>query len=328
MNKYRLDDVYISEQNYNEDMKNIVEPFLNDKIENGCIIGHEDVNLYYENYKVENAKGNIVIIHGYTENLERYHEIIYYFLKDGYNVFGIEHRGHGRSGKLGIADEGQIYVKEFNQYVYDLKCFMDQVVIPNNENKKVLLFAHSMGGGVCAKFLEDYPKYFDAAILNAPMLEVNTGNIPKHFAKIIVKSAVLIGKGGEYVLGKKPYSPGYNPDKIGTSSIKRYEYSDNIIADDEELQRGGASYNWTHEAFKLTKEITKQENASKVKIPVLIFQAEYDWAVMPSGQNQFAKHAPDCKVLIIKNSRHEIFLERDEILKPYLEEVLNFYNRF
>ncbi|MCE5221960.1 MAG: alpha/beta hydrolase [Clostridium sp.] len=322
----KVDEIYISEDNYDEDMKNIVEPYINSKLESGYVDGDEGVKLYYEKYKVEDAKGNIVISHGYTESLERYHEIIYYFMQNGYNVFGVEHRGHGRSGTLGIADKTQINVKDFNQYVTDFKVFMDQVVMKNNDDKTVLLFAHSMGGAIGTKFLEDYPDYFDGAILNAPMLQVDTGDIPELLANIIVSFEVAIGNGGEYVLGKGPYTPEYDVDKIGTSSINRYEYSNNITVENEEFQRGGASYNWTSEAFKVTEEIVKEKNASKVEVPVLLFQAGQDTYVKPGGQNKFAEGAKNCQIKKIENSRHQIFLERDEIQKPYLEQVLDFYN--
>lgn len=322
-----LEEIYISENNYTEDMEKIVEPYINSKLESGYIDGDEGVKLYYEKYKVDAPKGNIVLCHGYTESLERYRELIYYFLKNGYNVFGVEHRGHGRSGTLGIEDKTQLNVGNFNQYVTDFKAFMDEVVIPNNEGKKMLLFAHSMGGAIGTKFLENYPDYFNGAVLNAPMLEVHTGNIPKFLADIIVSIQVEMGNGGKYVIGKGPYTSQYDPEKIGTSCVKRYEYSHNITDKNEELQRGGASYNWTYEAFKATKEITKKENASKVEIPVLLFQAGKDTYVKPGGQNKFAEEAKNCKVIKIEDSRHEIYLEKDDIQKPYLKQVLDFYDK-
>ena len=322
-----LDEIYISENNYTEDMKKIVEPYINSRLESGYIDGDEGVKLYYEKYKVDDSKGSIVLCHGYSENLERYHELIYYFMKNGYSVFGIEHRGHGRSGTLGIADKTQINVGSFNQYITDFKGFMDEVVMPNNEGKKVFLFAHSMGGAIGTKFLEEYPDYFNGAVLNAPMLEVHTGNIPKFLADIIVSFQVGIGNGGKYVLGKGPYTPEYNPEKIGTSSVNRYEYSHNIINNNEELQRGGASYNWTYEAFEATKEIIKKENAEKVETPLLLFQAGKDTYVKPEGQNKFAESAKNCEIVKIEDSRHEIYLEKDEIQKPYLKQVLDFYGK-
>lgn len=322
----QIDQIYISEGDYSDKMNDIVEPYLLNKVQSGYLTGDKDVKLYYEKYKVENPKGNIVLSHGYTESLVKYHELIFYFMKNGYNVFGIEHRGHGRSGSLGIADKTQVHVDDFNQYVVDFKTFMDEIVMPSNDNKKVLLYAHSMGGAIGAKFLEDYPDYFNGAILNAPMLQVNTGNIPEFLAKIIVEIQVAIGNGGKYVLGKEPYNPKYDLNTINTTSFNRFKYCYDIVDNDEELQRGGASYNWTNEAFKATAEIIKEKNASKVEIPVLLFQAGQDFMVKPEGQNLFAKGAKNCKIVRIENSRHQIFAEKDEILKPYLEDVLNFYD--
>ncbi|WP_051560593.1 alpha/beta fold hydrolase [Clostridium beijerinckii] len=327
VSKSNLGEIYISESNYNEDMKSEAEPYIKGKLESGYISGDKDVKLYYEKYNIENAKANIVISHGYTESLVKYHELIYYFLKEGYNVFGIEHRGHGRSGTLGIADKTQVNVENFNQYVIDFKKFMDEVVMPNNQGKKVLLFAHSMGGTIGTKFIEDYPDYFDAAVLSAPMLEVNTGNIPKFLADIIVEFEVAIGNGGNYVLGKKAYTPEYNVNEIGTNSLNRYKYSHDIVDNSEELQRGGASYNWTKEAFDTTNEIIKPENASKVEIPILLFQADNDTYVKSEGQNKFASNAKNCEIKKIDNSRHEIYLEKDEIQRPYLDELLDFYDK-
>lgn len=321
-----LNNIYVSEENYSDNMKNIVEPYINNKLQYGYIDGDEDVKLYYEKYLIDNPVGNIVISHGYGESLEKYHELIYYFMKSGYNVFGIEHRGHGRSTPLGIADKTQIHVKSFEQYVKDFKSFMDEIVVPSTQGKKTFLYAHSMGGAIGAEFLENYPQYFDSAVLSAPMLEVNTGNIPSFLAKIIAKSEVALGRGGEYVIGKHSYTPEYNIKNIGTTSLNRYNYLHDIIVNNEVFQKGEASYNWANESFKVTEEITKKENAEKVKVPVLLFQAGQDTYVESGGENKFAQNADNCKIKRIENSRHEIYRERDEIQKPYLEEVLEFFN--
>lgn len=323
---YNFDNIYISEENYKDSMDNVVMPYIESRMKNGYVDGIDEVKLYYEVYKTENAKGNIVISHGYTESLEKYHEIIYYFLKIGYNVFGIEHRGHGRSGSLGIADKSQIYVNSFNDYIEDFKIFMDEIVVPQGNGQELLLFAHSMGGAIGSRFLELYPDYFSKAILNAPMMEVDTGNIPDFIAKIVVKAAVAFGQGGKYVVGKEPFSPCYSFEPVGTTSENRWSYVNDLVNDNEDIQRGGASYKWTEESFKVTKEITKKENASNVEIPVLLFQSGDDAYVKPEGQNKFAGYAKNCELVRLENAKHEIYFERDDIQKPYLEQVFKFYN--
>lgn len=322
-----LDDIHISEDNYVEDMKNIVEPYIDSRKETGYITGVDNAQLYYEKYYNADAIGNIVISHGFTENLEKYNEMIYYFLKNGYNVFGIEHRGHGRSGSLGIQDSTQIHVNNFNDYVNDLKTFMNEVVMPNSDCKKVFLYAHSMGGGIGAKFLEDNPKYFDAAVLSSPMLQIDTGKIPEDLALVISKVAVLFGQGGKYAAGQEPYNDKHGFESASTSCENRYNYISEIKKENTEFQKGGGSYKWLAESLSATREITSKKKASKVKTPVLLFQADRDDLVRPKGQNDFAKYAKNCTLEKVENSKHEIYFEKDSVQKPYLQKVFDFFKK-
>lgn len=322
-----LDAIHISEDNYVEDMKNIVEPYIDSRKETGYINGVDNAQLYYEKYYNADAIGNIVISHGFTENLEKYNEMIYYFLNNGYNVFGIEHRGHGRSGSLGVQDSTQIHVNNFNDYVDDLKTFMDEVVVPNSDNKKVFLYAHSMGGAIGAKFLEDNPQYFNASILSSPMLEINTGKIPEDLARIISKAAILFGQGGKYAAGQGPYNPNERFEDASTSCESRYNYISEIKKENPEFQKGGGSYKWLYECLSKTKQITNKNNASKVETPVLLFQAEKDDLVRPKGQNDFAKYAKDCTLERVSNSKHEVYFEKDSVQKTYLQKVFDFFKK-
>jgi len=52
VSKSNLGEIYISESNYNEDMKSKVEPYIKSKLESGYISGDKDVKLYYEKYNI------------------------------------------------------------------------------------------------------------------------------------------------------------------------------------------------------------------------------------------------------------------------------------
>ena len=192
-----------------------------EKIENNvkCI---EDKNVVLQLYK------NALKIAQDVNNQINYNEIIYYFLKNGYSVFALEHRGHGRSGYLG-KDTSQIYVKDYNYYILDLKKFIDEIVVPDSGDKDLFLFAHSMGGGIAAKFLQDYPQYFDAAVLTGPMMDVNTGSFPKFIARPITWVMTNLGLGYSYAAGEEPYTDEYDFQGASTSSEARYSYTYNNI---------------------------------------------------------------------------------------------------
>ena len=315
---------YIYQKNYKEDMLIIVEPYLKKKLKYGYILGKKNLKLYYEKFIVKNPKANIVICHGLRECTEKYYELIYYFMKEGYSVFIIEHRGHGRSQRLGI-DTSQINVERFNYYVEDFKKFIDEIVIPNSNNKSLLLFAHSMGGGISTVFLEEYTNYFKAAVLSSPMHEINTGKSPKVLANIVSRGMKLCGNEKGYLPGQKPYTGEKKFPSRSTSCKERYEYIHDKIKKNKVYHSGGSSALWYIESSKATRKLVKKENASKVKIPVLLFQAEYDTYVIPRAQNKFATYARNCEIIHVKESKHESYFERDEIAFDVIDKIMLFY---
>ena len=52
---------------------------------------------------------------------------------------------------------------------------------------------------------------------------------------------------------------------------------------------------------------------------------EKDTYVLPGGQNTFASYAKNCELVVIESAQHDMYRESDEILKPYLEKIFNFY---
>lgn len=316
--------IYIYEKNYKDDMRNKVEPLLKEKLEHGYLFGENQLKLYYEKFVVQNPKANIVICHGFGECTEKYYELIYYFMLEGYSVFIVQHRGHGKSQKLGI-DESQINVENFDYYIEDFKRFIDQIVIPNSQNKELFLFAHSMGGGIGTVFLEKYEKCFKAAVLSSPMHEINTGKFPKVIANAISHLMKSFGLKNRYVPGQTPYIEKDDFEGSATSSRVRYEYLYEKIRDNKAYQSGGSSVSWYLESSKATKKLVKKENASKVTIPVLLLQTEYDSYVKPEAQNKFAEYAADCQLVQIKGSKHESYFEKDEIAFNVLEKIFVFY---
>ena len=324
-----LGELYLSETEYKDKINNTVEPYLKSIIQEGYIQGEENINLYYQKYIIPNSKGTIVICHGFTEYTRKYTELIYYFVNKGYSVYIYDQRGHGNSGTLGVIDKTQLHVDKFQNYVLDLKTVLDKVVVPSlKQDEKIFLFAHSMGGCVGTLFLEQYPQYFDAAILSSPMMEVNTGNVPSFIAKLIATTADSIGFGDNYVLGKEKFDGTYDFQNANTSSLSRYEYCyDKLAIEDEYAQRGDSSFHWLKEAFSADKNVLAKDNASKVKIPVLLFQAQNDTMVGNNGQDKFQKNAQNCNLVLVNNTKHDIYRESDNILIPYLNTVFYFYDK-
>ena len=178
----------VAEDNYQETMKTIVEPYLDSIRHIGTLSALRDGHrIYYEYFDIEEEKGSVVILHGFTEFIRKYSEIIYYFSQAGYDVYMIEHYGHGYSERRSDVQDNlsKVAVDDFDVYTEDVKQFVDQVVLPKAKDNPLILFGHSMGGGVATRFLEIYPDIFSYAILSSPMIGIEMGAVPEFVAKFL-----------------------------------------------------------------------------------------------------------------------------------------------
>lgn len=288
----------------------------------GYFKGKNNLDIYYEKYYIKEEKGAIVISHGFSECIDKFIEMIYYFIEMGYSVYAIEHRGHGRSGHLSKTDKSQVNIDKFENYVEDLKIFLDKIVTKNSSD--LYLYAHSMGGAIATMFLEKYNGYFKKAILSAPMMEIETGKFSKPIVYIVSFIYIMAGKGESYLFGHGPFDGKYNLEMSGASNKHRYKNHLEELKSNEELQRSGGSFKWCFEALRATDYILKKRNIKNIDIPILLFQSGKDTFVRERGQNKFCKCANICNKIKFENAKHEIFFENDEIFIEYLKEIKKF----
>jgi len=123
--------------------------------------------IYYTEWKtdIENPKGNVVLVHGMAEHVNRYSIFAESLLNNGYNVFGYDQRGHGYSAKtesdLGYIDKDT----GWDTYIEDLKLIID-LVGKENPNDKLFLLGHSMGSFVARDFAVRNPELIDGLIVS------------------------------------------------------------------------------------------------------------------------------------------------------------------
>jgi len=88
----------------------------------GNFRGHKKFNLYYQCWLPDREPGAILVVaHGMAEHSGRYVNLANYFVPKGYAVYGLDHRGHGKSEGL------RCYVEHFSDYLSDLATFFDIV---------------------------------------------------------------------------------------------------------------------------------------------------------------------------------------------------------
>lgn len=316
----------ISEEHYREQMEEKVEPELAKKRRWGYMRachGTPDQKIYYEYYPLEDPRGNLVISHGFTETAEKYQELIYYFLKEGYQVFIMEHRGHGRSFRE-VEDVSLTHVEHFRFYVEDFSRFAKRVVLPASRNRPLYLFAHSMGGAVGAAVLERSPGLFERAVLSSPMMKVNMGRAPVWLAWLVAAACTAFGNGKRYAPGHRPYPGEGNFEKSSSTSRARFEYYEEKKKKTPWMQNHGASCRWAVEGLAGAARVRSRRGSRRVSCPVLVLQAEQDAFVADRGEVLFGRRVPEGKCVRFPKTRHELYRSDNETLRKYLETIFLF----
>ncbi len=314
---------YLEEEDFEVQMKEVVEPYLEQYCEEGTFSPEEGITIAYRSYFNDKASKAIVISHGFTESMAKYRETIYYFLQGGYSVYIMDHLGHGYSTRL-VEDKSMVHVEDFNDYVNYFASFVKTIVKPQIGENECYLFAHSMGGGIGARVLEEYPELFDKAVLSAPMLKVDTG-YTQQLSNLIVKVARLLGQDKKYLFGQGAFDGISNFSESASNSEARYAYCFAARLEDENNQAYGGSFSWLEQSLKGTKELRKEENLSKIQIPVLVFQAENDGLVLPEGHYEFVNGVESAELLFVPETKHEIYASTNKTMIPYFNTIFAFY---
>ncbi len=308
------------------------------KGETGKFIGRKKVPIRYIKFIHPNEVGAVVISSGRTESYIKYKEVIYDLYRLGYTIYAHDHRGQGLSGRM--TENPQMgHVWNFDHYIDDFKKFYSETITPHAHRKKYLL-AHSMGGAIASIYLERYANDFDAAALSSPMHEPATA--------IFYSDAVVCGMLGitsrlrdfliwlfgiepRYVLNGHNYEVDKFEENELTQSRIRYERFVAEYTKNEQVRLGSATTHWASKACDAAEDA--RENAARVTIPILVFQAEKDTLVTADGQNEFCRNLKaggknQCiggAPIIVPGAYHELLIEKDEYRIPTLTRIVDFF---
>lgn len=315
--------IWITEENYEEQMHKEVEPYVYKRMESGFFEREKGKKLYYEHCQADEPKGVIVISHGFTESVRKFTESAYYMLQNGYDVWGLDHRGHGRSYRNN-KNPYVVHVERFSNYVEDLRYLTENMVKPASGDLPIYLYCHSMGGCIGAWTIEAYPHLFKKAVLSSPMLGLSFGKIP---VPVVYAAASLKGIGEKKKNALKtvesfPKEPNF--ENSCDSSEVRYHYYFKKRLSDTALQTTDPSINWGKQSVRACARVTSLFWTAKIKIPVLLIQAGNDTVVKNASQDLFASRVKNCELYRVPDMKHELYMTDSYVLIPYWEKIFSF----
>ena len=241
------------------------------------------------------VRGSVLIVHGLGEHIGRYRHVASRLNGWGWDAFGYDQRGHGRSegrrGALAQADD----------LLHDLAAVIDAVRAARPGAPLVLL-GHSMGGLVAARFVaggigtpEPWWRPLQALVLSSPALDpgMNAGQ------------RLLLAVLGPLAPGLA-LSNGLKPAWISRDAQVVRNYMADPLVHDRVTPR--------LVRFIVDGGEAVSERAGDWTLPTLLLWAGSDRCVAPAGSAGFAAAAPQARVAAheFRALYHEIFNEPEQ----------------
>lgn len=264
------------------------------------------------------CRGTLLLLNGRSEYMEKYHQVIRELNARGFHVVSFDWRGQGLSERL-VEHPIKGYVDNFDHYMIDLEAVLNEA-LPRCRGPLMLL-AHSMGGHIALRCLHKHPGLFSKTILCAPMIDINTAPMPKYLARLFSRWFRSAGFARAMIAGAShfdPYGRSFEHNQL-TSDKQRFEQMRQTIADNPSLVATHVTNGWLAAAFDSIDILHRPGFSSGIHTPLLILMASRDQIVVNPAIRRFSTGLPNCKLVVIEGSRHEILQERDVFRSQFWE---------
>lgn len=256
----------------------------------------DGLKLQRFHWPVSEAKGAILLIHGFGEHLGRYQHVVSALNAAGYAVVGQDHRGHGRS-------EGErAFVTDIDTLVADLKPLWDSL-LAEYSGLPAFVMGHSLGGQVAVRFTLRYQDKIRGLVTSGAALSAKYA-IPAFAIPIVRWLAKRFPKAG--------LVPPIGSDALTHDSAVNSAYDADPSVYHGRLKLGMA-------VALLNGEQDALERAATLRLPMLILHGGQDKVVKPIASQLLHDQtgSPDKTLKIYPTLYHEILNEPEgaEILR-------------
>ncbi len=256
--------------------------------------GAGGLRLFSQSWLPDGAvRAVVVIAHGAGEHSSRYAHVATRLVDEGYAVYALDHRGHGRSeGSRAVIDRMDNAVSDLDQLVV--------LAASEHPGVGVFLLGHSMGGTISLRYAIAHQDRLTGLILSGPLAALEAASpATRLVAKVL--SALTPGLG---LFAVDPTLVSRDPDVV-----KAYE-TDPLVHHGRLPARTIAEVAGAIDSFP--------NEAGLITMPTLIMYGSGDHLVPPSGSMMLNDRigATDKTLKTYDGLYHEILNEpeRDEVM--------------
>lgn len=271
----------------------------------GELTSTDGKKLFYQTWKKAEPKGIVIICHGVGEHSDRYTNFLDSVQDTELSVYGLDHRGHGRSeGKKG-------HIMSFDEYIDDFNLLV-KIARDENNSLPLIIMGHSMGGVIAFKYVLKYGQNFAGLILSSAGLKTKV-EVPPFKAK----AALFLSK----TFPSLTMSSGLDSGMLSHDQNVIEAYLKDPLVHDQVSSR------WYTEFVSAGQECLKR--ATELALPLLIIHGQADGIVDCRGSEEVMEKAGsrDKELYIFEHLYHEtmneIAADREKVLTIVKTWIVN-----
>lgn len=253
----------------------------------GTLGGVRGVELYWQGWLPgTDPTGVLLICHGLGEHSGRYGHVVDAVTPDGWAVYALDHRGHGRSGGR------RAHLDDYADWLADFDTFRRHVV-GLHPGLPVFLLGHSMGGQIALAYALDHQADLNGLVLSAPALASNA--VPKAAVPVLT----LLSK----------VAPTLRPAGIDGTKVSKDPAVVAAYQADPLVHQGNPTLGLSARLF--AQFAVLPERARGLTLPLLLQHGTDDVLADPAGTRllESTSGSPDQTVRWYEGLWHEIYNE-------------------
>jgi alpha-beta hydrolase superfamily lysophospholipase len=240
------------------------------------------------------ARAVVVIAHGASEHSDRYEHVAARLVGEGYAVYAIEHRGHGRSeGRRALIDRIDNAVADLDALV--LRAAADRPGVP------LFLLGHSMGATVSLRYALAHQDRLSGLILSGALAALEPPPLPQ---QLVIRALSAV-------------APGLRVVPIDANLVSRDPAVVKAYVEDPRVYHGKLPARTVAELADAIASFP--DHVATITIPTLVMYGTAD-RLCPTAGSRMLEHrlgSSDVTVRAYEGLHHEIFNE------PERERVLD-----
>ena len=264
----------------------------------------------------------LLLVTGMAEHSSRYNHFATFLNENNISVYCLDHYGQGKNGTLGNPGK---------DYFFKMEATIDEfITLLKRQNKKVYLFAHSMGSFITQGYIQEYKGNADKVILcgsNGKTILFKLGNFLAHL--VVNKNNYDKEAGFLYRLAIGAYEKPFLSESKNAWISRNKE---NVkIYDEDPLSGFNCTNGFYYEFLKGLSSLHNKKKMQQINknFPILIIGGKED----PVGnyskgllklQKEYLKYGLNAQLIIYENMRHEILNEENNQI--VYQDIINFLN--